>query len=284
MSTDQYHFRIGSFDCIAVSDGDIPGDDVAHMLFKNAPSDLLEHAIYEDNDQIQNWIEVFTPLIIRTKEHLVLIDTGIGVIEGMPNTGKLLRNLQSESIEPGDIDTVIITHAHGDHVGGNTNPAGEPTFSNARYYIRREEWEFWTSEKTKMDPELSWNSIFIANNLQPIYKQIKFITNDNAIVPGIRSIFAPGHTPGNIALTIESEGENLMYLGDAVLHPIHVEHPDWYSEPDILPKQTINSRRMLLSLADKNHSLCIAYHFDYPGLGYIEKYKEGWKWKPLEIS
>ncbi len=282
MNTACFRFTVGRYDCMAVSDGYVAAHDVAHALFKNAPENILQKALLAHDVQVEKYLEVFTPLLIQTGEHCVLVDTGLGLVEGLSSTARLLPNLQGEGIKPGDIDTVVITHAHGDHVGGNTDAAGTPAFPEARYFIHKVEWDFWTSENTLNDPKFSWNAGFINGNLLSIKERIELIDQDIEIVPGIKSVFAPGHTPGNIVVLVTSNDQQLLYLGDAVLHPIHMEHPEWYGEVDILPEQTVNCRRRLFERADKDHMLCIAFHFDFPGLGYIEKYGGAWKWRPVK--
>lgn len=281
MNMDSYRFNLGSFECIAVSDGSIPSTDTAQVLFKNAPRESLEELLRSHNIQLDQWSELFTCLLIRTGKRCVLLDTGLGKLDWAPNAGKLLQNLHAEGIESGDINAVIISHAHGDHIGGNTDSDGRAAFPHARYYMRKEEWDFWTSKTTLSKPEHQWMAGFVDKNLLPIQDYFHLLKEDTEIVPGIRTLFAPGHTPGNMAVAVESDGKQLMYLGDVILHPLHLEQPDWYSEPDCQPAQTVRTRRLLLKRASHNRALVFAYHFDFPALGYALSQNGNWKWQPI---
>ena len=101
------------------------------------------------------------------------------------------------------------------------------------------------------------------------------------IVPGIRAVTAPGHTPGHMALTICSGGEQLLAVSDAFLHPIHVEQPDWCAVVDFAPKQVMTTRRRLLNLAAMEKTLVLAFHFPFSGLGHIVEKGERWRWHPI---
>jgi glyoxylase-like metal-dependent hydrolase (beta-lactamase superfamily II) len=103
-------------------------------------------------------------------------------------------------------------------------------------------------------------------------------------MPGINVIAAPGHTPGHMALTVNSRDEELLILSDSMLHPIHIEQPEWYAIFDFDPQQSISSRRHLLNKAVVDNDLVLAFHFTYPGLGYVIQKGEGWQWLPIDAK
>jgi len=288
MSNKNFPFRLGTFECIVVSDGTHTYlHPVQIFVSVNAPKKRLERVLREHNINPEHWKQYVSPypsLVINTGQHLVLVDTGAGGLE--PTTGKLIPNLQAEGIKPDDIDTVILTHGHPDHIGGNIDSEGRPAFPNARYVMWKDEWDFWTSEPNlaELDVPKHIRELLITvarNNLLPIQHQLDLLDHEAEIVPGIRAIAAPGHTPGQ---TIASDNEQLLYLSDAVLHQIHLEQPEWYTAVDFAPEQVVTTRRRLLDWAATEKALVHAFHFPLPGLGYVTRNEEAWQWEPIETT
>jgi glyoxylase-like metal-dependent hydrolase (beta-lactamase superfamily II) len=288
MKSESYRFKLGTFECIVVSDGTFAYPHPAQIFFANAPRERLEQVLSEHDLILEQWEQYISPypsLVIYTGQHTVLVDTGAGSLA--PTTGKLTPNLRAKGISPEDIDTVILTHGHPDHIGGNIDGEGNIAFPNARYVMLKDEWDFWTSE-----PDLSPLTVYehlkqiilesSAKNLPPIQSQLDLIEHEREIVPGIQAVAAPGHTPGHMAVAISSGSERLLCISDLALHPIHIERPHWYAAVDLNPEQIMTTKRRIFDLAATEKALVFAFHFPFPGLGNIIQKGEGWQWKPIE--
>ena len=286
MNSEIYRFKVGTFECMAVSDGTFDYPD--HSFFVNAPKERLEQVLLEHNIQPGVITAPWTCLLINTGQQRVLVDTGGGA--GLvPSVGKLLPNLEAEGIKPVDIDTVILTHGHPDHIGGNTDAEGKSAFSNARYVMWKDEWEFWRSEpdlaQLEVAEELKQLMLMLARkNLPPIQGQVDLIDREREILPGIQTIAAPGHTPGQMALAISSGREQLLYISDAVLYPIHLQQPDWYPAFDLAREQAMATKRQLMDRAAAEKVLVIACHFPFPGIGRVIQKGERWQWQPIQTT
>jgi len=282
MDINSYHFKVGRFHCMVLSDGNYLFPEPPQALFKNTNEDQLRHAMRAhdlDQDEWKGFISTYTGVLIDTETQRVLIDSGAGDL--LPTTGRLIPNLQAEGISPDEIDVVILTHGHGDHIGGSVDDEGRPAFPNARYILAKDEWDFWFSAPAteRTTPELV---TIIRNRLEPLKAHLSLLTEQAEILPGIRVILAAGHTPGHLAVLVRSEDENLLYTSDALLHPLYLAQPGWHASTDIDPEQAAVSRRKLLELACSENFMVQAAHFPFPGLGYILEKGDGWEWQAVE--
>lgn len=288
-----YRLTVGAIACTLVSDGTATFPNPPQLLFSNAPADALAAELreYGAPDPWPEWTTPFTPMLVENGGHRVLIDTGFGSSVS-PMAGQLTASLKAAGVGAEEIDTVVLSHGHPDHIGGATDGAGNPAFPNARYVMARVDWDFWTDDAQIMehvpDPGLQELMLgFAHTHLPPLGDRIELIElmEDGAeIAPGVRAIAAPGHSPGHLILEITSGDERLLYGADTVLHPIHMEHPDWLTVFDIHPEPTTSTRRRILDLAVRDRVLMASYHFPFPGLGRVTPEGDVWRWEPVGMT
>lgn len=277
MNRSIYQFAVGKVECVALLDG--IAEDPVKVLMANVDLDTVEPELAKYGLKTDGMFSYpYTCLYVSTGSQRVLVDTGVGDI--WSPCGKLLSSLQEAGVEPENIDVVIISHAHGDHIGGNVDKNGRIPFSKARWVMAKDEWTFWSNlENLKTLPP--FYTEIIRQKLLPISARLSLVDQETEIVPGIFTIPSPGHTPGHLVVAVRSEGQELLYSADAMLHPLHLDHPDWCAShwADLDWDGVIHSRRELYERAASKHSLVLAFHFDpFPSLGYIERAGEGWRW------
>ena len=158
---------------------------------------------------------------------------------------------------------------------------GNLVFANARYFLSMEEWVFWTSDAAMTQTSAAMVDI-ARRNLEPLQGRLTFLDDGFEVTPGIQAVAAPGHTPGHIALSINSEGRQLLNISDTALHPLHLQHPEWVPLLDIFPQQAVESKHRIFNRAAETEALVFAHHFPpFPNLGTIRRKEKGWQWRPL---
>jgi glyoxylase-like metal-dependent hydrolase (beta-lactamase superfamily II) len=263
-----YRFSLGPITCTVLSDGErkLRGGWFSFANASAAEVDAVWRAYSDATGDPADNVGV-NLLLIDTGTVMALVDTGNGPGDG--EDGELLERLADTDYTPEDIDLVIITHAHGDHIQANTNADGTPTFPNATYVISAPEWDHWTREPSDT----------VLANLIGIEDRVRRVAPDAEIAPGIQAVPAPGHTPGQIALLIGTGADRLLHVADAFHHPVELARPEWYFSFDHDAEQTVRTRRELLDLAARANLLVLPYHFGFPGLGRVVADGDAWIWR-----
>ncbi len=272
-----YRFMHGEAQVTMVSDGPLPlGDPSAAFLgvSKDEVNKMLTDNFLRTDDAV---LEQNSP-IVNINGRLVLFDTGMGKVQMFgKKTGRLLTSMREAGIEPAQIDAVVCTHAHVDHIGGLVE-GGQPVFPNAQVYITRSDFDFWTDEGKLAGPLKAFVEIARAN-LLPIRDRLVFIRDEQEILPGIQALAAPGHTVGHTVFMISSAGKQLCFIGDLTHHHVLLtEKPRIEFAYDSDPKQSAASRIRILDTLAANRTPMIAYHFPWPGLGHVSKMGDGFRY------
>jgi glyoxylase-like metal-dependent hydrolase (beta-lactamase superfamily II) len=280
-----YQFEVGNFKVATISGGLLTLPPLPTYAPTAEPEEV-ERAMVERFWSPDNLFLYFNATYVDTGTHQVLIDTGAGVELGV-GLAKLTQNLLSVGVHPQDIDAVIITHAHPDHIGGIVAPDGQLTFPNAQYYISADEWQFWTA------PTIDLSSLIIPESfkqgivgsarkhLGAIANRVTQFQPNQEIIPGITAIAAPGHTPGQSALQIKSGASQLIVTTDVFFNEaFDLEHPEWQTGFDFDPPQAAETRRSLLNQVTQDRILVIAYHMPFPAVGHIRSRGDRYEWEP----
>ena len=220
--------------------------------------------------------------VLRSDGRTVLVDTGMGPKQS-PDTpwGELLQALQGHGLSPEQVDLVVLTHAHRDHVGWNLQGQDgkyRPTFPNARYWLSAKDWE------TCHDPEVVSTRFPNAPDcVWPLEELgvLELMEGEQALTSELTTLPTPGHTPGHMSIMVNSQGERAIILGDAFHSPAQVIETGWASRADMDPAQTKATRDSLLDRFEREDSMAVAGHFPAPGFGKIARLEGRRYWQAL---
>jgi glyoxylase-like metal-dependent hydrolase (beta-lactamase superfamily II) len=275
-----YRFTVGDAEVTVVSDGGldlgnpkgtftgVSDEEMSKMLTDNFlnPADIL--------------LEQNSP-IVNIGDKLVLFDTGMGTSKMFGNTtGRQQKSMKEAGIKAEDIDAVVFSHGHIDHIGGVVGEDGKSLFPNAQFYIAESDFIYWM-DYDKAGPKLKDFVDHARKNLTPVRDRLVFYKNEQEFLPGVTALAAPGHTVGHTIFMISSGGKSFCYTADLTHHPILLmEKPRMEFSFDTDPKQAAGSRVKMLDMLATNRIPILAYHYAWPGIGHVAKTGEGFHYIP----
>lgn len=258
-------FVIGGFEVTTILAGTTPREDPQGIFGMNVSAEEFAEVSAANFLSTEMSQFFFTPTVVNTGTELVLFDTGL-------NAAAITEALGGAGYTPDQIDIVVLTHMHGDHIGGLMTD-GAPTFANARYVTGQTEFDFWAGQA---------NDGFEAN-VRPMAERMTFIGDGGDVVSGITGMAAFGHTPGHMVYRLDSEGAGLVIFADLANHPVwSLARPDWEVRFDADKAMAAESRRRVLGMIAADRVPAIGYHMPFPAVGYVDTGNDGaaFRWVP----
>lgn len=258
---------LGDFEVTTLLAGTAARDEPQKIFGQNATPEEFAAASEAANipaDKVQFF---FTPVVVNTGSQLVLFDTGL-------NPGGITSALTEAGYSADQIDTVVLTHMHGDHIGGLMD-GDAPTFANAAYVTGRVEYDAWAKAENKG----------FDTRVKPLAEKMTFLEDGGSAAPGITAMAAFGHTPGHMVYMLESSGRNMLLASDFANHYVwSLAHPDWEVRFDMDKAAAAATRRRLLDMMATDGLPFSAYHMPFPATGYVARRGEGYVYEPTSYQ
>jgi glyoxylase-like metal-dependent hydrolase (beta-lactamase superfamily II) len=284
-----YRFRIGDFSAAAVSDGFLKVPE-PHSFYAPQESSVEFEALLRDWYVSPDRVFVpFNVLLIDTGKERILIDAGNGesADRADPMLGGARRAFQSAGYHPEDISVIFLSHGHPDHLGGLVTPDNKPTFPNAKHFVLKTEFDFWTSPNPDLSAGLASAELkkyaleFAQKRFHILKDRFTMIDDHSEFTPGFRALLAPGHTPGHSVVEIQSGSERLLHIVDLAHHQVvPLQKPAWKPIPDGDPEPAAQTRQKVFARLAQDRTRVFGYHLPFPGVGHIRQSGTGYEWVP----
>ncbi|MEO0619964.1 MAG: MBL fold metallo-hydrolase [Pseudomonadota bacterium] len=276
-----YHrIKLGAFEVTTVFDGSAAVPKVHPIFGQNQSADAVGAHMKANLLPADRMTIGFTPVIVNTGSQLVLFDTGNGSGRGATR-GHLAKAVAAAGYKPEQIDIVVLTHFHPDHIGGLLVD-GKPQYPNARYVTSEAEYNFWSKQDpNSSDTTMAGRAKLVQAQVVPLAEQMAFIKDGADVVSGITAVGAYGHTPGHTAFNIESNGQRVLLWADACNHYVaSLQKPEWHVVFDMDKDAAIASRKKILGMVAADKIAATGYHMPFPAIGYVEAVGDAFRWVP----
>lgn len=276
---DLHKFKVGSFEVLVVKDGARASGVPNETFGINQSAETVGTLLTENFLPADQFVNGFSPTLIDTGSDVILFDTGFGQSGRAQGAGRLIEGMAAAGYMPADVTIVVLTHLHGDHIGGLMED-GKPAFENARYVVGHKEYDFWTDTARVGTPAEGGHKGALAN-VKPLAEKITFIGDGADVVSGITSIAAFGHSPGHMIFNVESSGKRLILTADTANHfVLSLQRPDWEVKFDMDKAAAAATRKKVFDMIATDKVAFLGYHMPFPAVGYAEKQETGYRFVP----
>jgi glyoxylase-like metal-dependent hydrolase (beta-lactamase superfamily II) len=225
----------------------------------------------------------YVPCVLNTGKELILFDTGNGDMRRKDGLGNLVDLLGVAGYSAGDIDIVVLTHGHPDHIAGLV-AGGEAAFPNARYVFGRKEFDYWRKGENIRERRIGNQKQFV-DICVPLANQSTFLDPGGEVVHGVTAVEAYGHSAGMLAIHIESEGQRLLLWGDVTNHyVVSLQAPEWYGDFDDDKEVAVATRKRILDMAVAEKLWVVGFHMPFPSVGFVEENNGKQRWVPVSYQ
>ncbi|WP_291852876.1 MBL fold metallo-hydrolase [Bradyrhizobium sp.] len=283
-----YRYNIGTHQITVVSDG-ITVAPRADNYVVNASKDEVSKAFADNYLPPDKATHSYNPIVINTGSKLVVVDTGLGPAtyeQSKGKAGQFQTNLAAAGIDRNSVDTVIISHFHGDHINGLLTADNKAAYPNAEIMVPSAEWKFWMDDgemsKGTGNPILEGNFKNSRRVFDALGRKVTQYDAGKELAPGIASVASPGHTPGHTSFVVTSGSEKLLVQVDITAGAafLFVKNPEWQAVFDVDKPLAVQTRRKLYDMAIAEKMPIQAFHAGFPGLVRVEKDGNGYRWIP----
>lgn len=274
-----HRFRLGSFEVTVIKDGMRPSDKPNETFGTDQPAEDVGALLGANFLPADRFVNSFAPVLVHTGQDLVLFDTGLGEKAREGGMGRLMAGMAAAGYKPEDVTVVVITHMHGDHIGGIME-GGKPAFPKARYVMGAAEFDFW-KDPARAGTPAEGNHQAVLASIVPLAEKTTFVKDGDEVLPGIAAIAAAGHTPGHMIFRIESDKRPLLLTADTANHYVlSLQRPDWEVKFDMDKAAAAATRKRVFDMVASEKMAFLGYHMPFPAVGFVEKLDTGYRFVP----
>lgn len=279
MGPETDRFKLGSFDVVVVRDGTRAAENPQQTFGTDQTPEAVGELLQANFLPADKFLNGFSPVLVNTGSDVVLFDTGLGEGARANGMGRLVDGLAANGYTPADVTVVVLTHMHGDHIGGLTE-GGAPTFPNARYVTAQAEYDFW-ADPARMGTPAENGHKSVLEKVVPLADKMTFIGDGGSVVSGITGMAAFGHSPGHMIYQLESDGRQLVVTADTANHYVlSLQRPDWEVRFDMDKAAAAATRKRVFDMLATDRIAFVGYHMPFPSVGFVEKLDTGYRFVP----